>query len=157
MNSSVRIDNKNKDTLIFGKDPTKGLDNTILTAGKEYAISFSEQQRKLCLNLHYHGANDYLFVKVVEIHNFKANISKINATPLSSGNASNNFLVEYMKKQDYACVCVCVYNCSVDYNSTDAVDIFDICKYLIVKNNVMFCLIKQVFIALLSFSGSLSN
>ena len=115
MNSSVRIDNKNKNTLIFGKDPTKGLDNTILTAGKEYAIGFSEQQRKLCLSLHDNGANDYSFVKVVEIHNFKANISKINAAPLSLWNASNNFLAENMKKQDYTCV----YNCSVDYNSTD--------------------------------------
>ena len=35
MSSSVHIDNKNKDILILGKGPIKGLDNTILTAEAE--------------------------------------------------------------------------------------------------------------------------
>ena len=32
MSSSVHIDNKNKDILILGVGPTKGLDDTTLTA-----------------------------------------------------------------------------------------------------------------------------
>ena len=32
MSSSVHIDNKNKDILILGEGPTKGLDGTMLTA-----------------------------------------------------------------------------------------------------------------------------
>ena len=48
MNSSVRIDNKKKYILILGKGPTQGLDDTTLTAEKEYAINFSEQQEKFC-------------------------------------------------------------------------------------------------------------
>ena len=46
MSSSVHIDNKNKDILIFGKGPTQGLDNTTLTAEGEDSIIFSRSQRK---------------------------------------------------------------------------------------------------------------
>ena len=36
-----------KNVLIFGEGPTKGLDNSTLTAEKEYAINF--QQMKACI------------------------------------------------------------------------------------------------------------
>ena len=51
-----------------------------------------------------------------------------------------------------------VYEFSVDYGSIDVDDILDIHKYLMLKNNnkIMCWLIKQVFIALVSFSGSLA-
>ena len=42
MSSSVYIDNKKKDILILGKGPRNGLDDTTLTAGKEYSINFTE-------------------------------------------------------------------------------------------------------------------
>ena len=41
MDSSGDADNKKKDILIIG--PMQGLDNTALTAEKEYAIYFSDQ------------------------------------------------------------------------------------------------------------------
>ena len=34
MSSSIHADNKKKDILIFGEDPTQGLDDTTLTAKK---------------------------------------------------------------------------------------------------------------------------
>ena len=40
MSSSVHIDNRNKDILIFGEGPTQGLDDTILAAEAEYSINF---------------------------------------------------------------------------------------------------------------------
>ena len=43
MDSSGDADNKKKDILIIGKGPMQGLDNTALTAEKEYAIYFSHQ------------------------------------------------------------------------------------------------------------------
>ena len=58
--------------LILGKSPTQGLDGTKLTSEKEYAINFSEQQKKFCFSLHYNGKNSYLFVNVVEIYKFKS-------------------------------------------------------------------------------------
>ena len=36
ISSSIGVDNRKKNTLIFGKDPTQGLDNTTWTAKKEY-------------------------------------------------------------------------------------------------------------------------
>ena len=48
MNSLVHIDNEKKFILIIGKRPTQGLDDTALTAEKEYAIHFREQQENLC-------------------------------------------------------------------------------------------------------------
>ena len=42
MSSSVHINNKNKDMLTVGKEPTKGLDNTKLTAEAKYPINFTE-------------------------------------------------------------------------------------------------------------------
>ena len=50
-----------------------------------------------------------------------------------------------------------VYDFSVDYNAIDKSDILNIHKYLMVKNNITYCLIQQVLFALLSFSGSLAG
>ena len=42
MSSSIHIDNKKKDILILGRDPTQGLEST-LTAEKMYSINFTEK------------------------------------------------------------------------------------------------------------------
>ena len=42
---SVHIDNKKNDILILGNDPTDGLDNTTLTAEKEYSIKLLSNRR----------------------------------------------------------------------------------------------------------------
>ena len=41
MNSSVLIDNKNKDILILGEGLTQRLDGTTLTAEAKYPINFT--------------------------------------------------------------------------------------------------------------------
>ena len=40
MNSSVHIDNKDKDILIIGEGPTQRLDDATLTAEAKYPINF---------------------------------------------------------------------------------------------------------------------
>ena len=50
-----------------------------------YSINFIEQNKKFCLNLHYDGANSYLFVNGTEIIKLKARDSEIVATPLCLG------------------------------------------------------------------------
>ena len=72
MSSSVYISNRKADVLILGKDPVQVLDDTTLTAEKEYAINFSEQKKKFCLSLYCNSANSYLFVNGAEIYKFKA-------------------------------------------------------------------------------------
>ena len=54
------------DILILSKSPMQGLDDTLFTAEKEYTINFTEQHKKICLNLDYYGVNSYLFVNGVK-------------------------------------------------------------------------------------------
>ena len=89
MSSSVHVDNKKKDILIFGKGPTQGSGH-ILTVEKMYSINFTVTKEKFCLSLHYNGANSYLLVNDTEIYKFKAKDSEIVVTPLCLGNISKH-------------------------------------------------------------------
>ena len=81
MSSSAQIDNKEKDILVLGKGPSRGLEHT-LTAEKMYPINFTITTKKFCLSLHYNGANSYLFANGTEIYKFKAKDSETVASPL---------------------------------------------------------------------------
>ena len=93
-----------------------------------YSINFTENNKKFCLNLHYHGANSYLFVNSGEIYKFKAKDSEIVATPLCLGNISKDSTVDNMKKTGLNGY---VYHFSADYDGIVVDDISDIQKYLI--------------------------
>ena len=150
MSLSVHIDNKKKDILILGKGSKHGLGETTLTAEKEYWINFTEQKKKICLNLHYNGVNSYTFVNVAETHKFKAKDSEINAAPLRLWNVSKDFSVDNMKKTEsngYA------YDFSVDYDVIFVDDVLDIHICLMKKTDIrvkwneinkMFDLLKNV-------------
>ena len=133
MRSSIHTDNKNKDTLVLGRGPTQGLENT-LTAEKMYSINFTASKRRFCLSLHYNGANSYLFVNGTEIYKFKAKDSKIVASPLCLGNISKDWSTDNMKKTGLTGY---VYDFSADYNAIAVDDIKDIHKYLMVKNDIV--------------------
>ena len=68
ISSSVHIDNKGKDTLILGKRPTQGVDDTTLTAEAEYYINFTRSQGKICLSLHYNGSSSFLFFNATTMY-----------------------------------------------------------------------------------------
>ena len=59
MSSFPHIDNKGKDILVLGKEPTQGLGENSLTAEKMYSVNFTVPQKKLCLSLHYNKSNSY--------------------------------------------------------------------------------------------------
>ena len=82
MSSSLKVDNKGKEILFLGKDPTQGLGEHSLSAEKLYSINFTKEN----LSLHYNGANSYLFVNGTEIIKFKVKDSKISAYSLCLGN-----------------------------------------------------------------------
>ena len=134
MSSSVHVDNKGKDILILGKNPTQGLGEHSLTAEKMYSVNLTDHRLKYCLCLHYNGANSYLFVNGTEIFNFKAKGSKIAATPLCLGNISKDWEVDNMKDSGLNGY---VYDFTVDYDATAVDDIKDIHKYLMKKNNIV--------------------
>ena len=79
MSSSFHVDNKKKENLIHGKDPTQALGKHSLTAENMYSVNFTVTRKKFCLSLHYNGANSYLFVNGTEIIKFKAKNSEIVA------------------------------------------------------------------------------
>ena len=134
MSFSAHIDNKKKDILFLGIGPTHGLENT-LTAEKMYSINFTVTKKKFCLSLHYNGANSYLFVNGTEICKFKAKNSEIVLSSLCLGNISKDWSADNMKiKTGFI---GCVYDFSVDYDSTNVDDIKDIHKYLMKKNNIV--------------------
>ena len=122
-----------KKTLVLGKGPTQGLEHTS-TAEKMYWINFIVTIKKFCLNLHYNGANSYLFVNSTEIYKFKAKGSEIVATPLCLGNISKDCSIDNMKKIGFTGY---DYDFSVDYDTTDADAIKDIHKYLMKTNDIV--------------------
>ena len=99
MSSSVHIDNKGKDILIFGVGPTQGLGDTTLTAEARYPINFTQSNRKFVLSPHYNVSNTFLFVNATKIHQFKANDSEIKKYPLCLGNISKDFSSINMKNK----------------------------------------------------------
>ena len=125
---------KKKCILILGEGPTQGLDDATLTTEKKYSINFIKSRKKLCLSLHYNGANSYLFVNGTEIHKFKARDSEINAIPLCSGNISKEFSVGNMKKTGLNGY---IYDVSVDYDAIAVDNLLDIHKYLMKKHDIV--------------------
>ena len=123
----MHIDDKGKDTLIFRKRTTQGL-NYILTAEAEYSINFTRPGIKFCLSLHYNGSNSFLFVNATKIYQFKEKDYEIKKYPLRLGNISKDFTSINMKKKTglngY------VYEFNVDYNIIDTSKIININKYL---------------------------
>ena len=99
-----------------------------------YPINFTENNKKLVLNLHYNGADSYLFVNGREIQKFTAKTSEITATPLCLGNISKDFSVDNMKK---AGLNGYVYDFSVDYDAIAVDEILNIYKYLMEKNDIV--------------------
>ena len=63
-----------------------------------YPINFTLTKRKLCLSLHYNGANSYLFVNGEKIVKLEAKNSEIIATPI--GNISKDWSADNMKKTE---------------------------------------------------------
>ena len=132
MSSSVHVDNKNKDILIFGEEPTRGLDDTTLTAEAKYPIDFTQRNKRFVISMHYNGINSFLFVNATKIYQFKAKTSEIKDYALCLGNISKDFIINNVKKTGLGGV---VKLFSVDFNPINTNNILDIYKYLI-KNMI---------------------
>ena len=70
MSFFAHIDNKKKDIIVLGKEPTQGLEHT-LSAQKIYTINFTVTKKELFLSLYYNAANSYLFLMVQKFINVK--------------------------------------------------------------------------------------
>ena len=50
-----------KDVLVFGEDPTQGLDNTKITAEAKYLVDFTDSGKRFVLSLYYNRSNILIF------------------------------------------------------------------------------------------------
>ena len=82
MSSSVHIDNKEKDILIFDERPKQGLDDITLTAEAKYPINFTQLRKRFVLSL---------------LSQFKAKDSTLDYA-LWLGNILIDFTINNMKK-----------------------------------------------------------
>ena len=98
MNSSVHIDNKNKDMLILGGGTLQELDDTTSTAETKYPITFTESGKRIVLSLHDNESHSFLFVNTTKIYQFKAKDSGIKDHTLHLGNISKDSTINNMKK-----------------------------------------------------------
>ena len=57
MSSSSHPGNKQNNILVLGKDFLQGINGTKIYAEILYSINFTENNKKICLNLNYNGAN----------------------------------------------------------------------------------------------------
>ena len=125
---------KKNNILVLGKDFVQGKNGTTIYAEKLYLINFTENKKRICLSLHYNGANSYSFVNGTEIHKFKTKDPEIVASPLCLGNISKDVYVDNMKKTGLNGY---VYDFSVDYHAITVDDILGIHKYLMGKNGIV--------------------
>ena len=70
MSSYAHIDNRKKYILVLGRGPTQGSEHT-LTAEKMYSVNFIVTNKKMCLNLHYNGANSYFLLMIQNFTNLR--------------------------------------------------------------------------------------
>ena len=99
-----------------------------------YSVNFAKNNKKFCLNLHYFGANSYLFVNAKEIYKFKTKYSEIVATLLCLGNISKDWAVDSIKKTELNGY---VQDFSADYDAIAVDDILGTHKCLTKKNNMI--------------------
>ena len=132
MSSSPHIDNKKNEILVLGKEPTQGLEYTLIEE-KMYSINFTLKKKSL-LSLHYNGANSYLIVNGTKIYKFQAKGSKVFVVSICLGNISKDWSIDNTKRAGFTGY---VYNFSVDYETIAVDDIKDIHQYLMEKNSIV--------------------
>ena len=84
----MHVDNKDKNVLVLGEDPTQEVDDTTLTTEAKYSVNFTQSGKKIVLSLQYSGSNSFLYVNAVKMYKFKAKDSEIKPYPLCLGNIS---------------------------------------------------------------------
>ena len=99
-----------------------------------YSINFTVTNQKLCLSLHYNGANSYLFVNGTETYKFKVKDSEILAGPICLGNISKDWSIDNIKRTGFTGY---VFDFSVYHEAIAVDDTKNIHKYLMKKNNVI--------------------
>ena len=113
------------------KGPTRGLDDTAITAEVKYSTNITRSRKKLCLSLYYNGSDSFLYANGEKLYQYKAKDSERKPCRLCLGNISKDLIVHEMKTKLNGYVC----DFSVDYNTIDDSDIADIHKCFMKKHD----------------------
>ena len=97
---------------------------------KKFSINFTKSSAKVCLSLHYNADSSYLLVNGKEIFKFKADNKNVNfLTQFCLGSIHNWFSATESREVSLNGN---VYDFSVDYNSIDKSNLFNIHTYLMI-------------------------
>ena len=125
--SPVRIDNRNKNSLVLSEGSTQGLEDATITVEAEYPINFTESGKIFVLSLNSNGSNSFLFVNTVKVGQLRAKDSEIKLYPVCLGNISKDFTLNNIKKTGLKGN---IKDFSVDYDPMKNSDIIDIHRFL---------------------------
>ena len=125
--SSVHINGKNRNILVFGEGPTQSLEDAIITSKAKYSINFTESGKRFVLSLHYNRSESFLFVNTVKMYQFRAKDSEIKPYPSCLSNIYKDFTLDNMKKTGLKGN---VWAFSVDYDLINTSKILDIYRFL---------------------------
>ena len=100
---------------------------------KKIDIHFTKPKTKVCSSLHYNADNSYLFVNGKEIYKFKASNKNNSPSKFSLGSISNEFDSDDLNEKYFRGN---MYDFSIDYITIDKSYILNICKYLMIQNNI---------------------
>ena len=101
--NSIYKTNQTQSLLVLGHGLIQKINDITIYAEKMYSPNFTFDSKTFCLNLHYNGYNNYLFVNGREVTKFKANNSELIKYPMCLGDLSKdyNINVHHKKPQDY--------------------------------------------------------
>ena len=137
MSFSSHSTNKIQNIYVLGQSETQGINGPTIYAEKLYRHTFTEQNKKFVLSLHYNGDNSYLFVNGGEELKFKfqAFSDKIKQEIFCIGNLSSDWSSsESTKTGLYGNV----YDFAVYYSPLNgAKTIYDIHRYLMKKHGIV--------------------
>ena len=112
INSSVHVDNKNKDILIPGEGPTEGLDDTTFTAEAIHHINFTQPNKVYTIM----EATAFYLLMLQKYINSKQKIFKIKDYTLCLSNISKDLKISNIKSRIRGC---CNFFFSIAFNPNE--------------------------------------
>ena len=132
--SSMHADNRKKRYLCSSLRPNRWIIWCYNNNSLNILWILPNQKRTFVLSLHCNGGNSFFYANGVKMYQFKAKDSKIKPCPFCLGNISKDFTVDNTKKTGLNGY---MHDFSVDYNSIETSDIWNIHIYSMKKHDMI--------------------
>ena len=101
MSFSVHATNRANHIYLMGTGLKQGINDTTISAEKDFYRNFTDFDKKFVLSLHYNGDNSYLSVNGRQELKFKAKTDQLVKEKLCIGNLSDQWTTSESKKLGY--------------------------------------------------------